>query len=462
MQFAGVRTDMDLQPIGEPVNRLIKLNDDVLPEPEAILITGITPQQTLQDGETEAEFLKFFTEEIAQNGTIFVGFNTIRFDDEFMRFLHYRNFYDPYEWQWADNRSKWDLLDVVRMTRALRPDGIKWPFAPDGSPSNRLELLTSVNKLDHQKAHDALSDVYATIAVAKLIREKQPKLFDYLLNVRDKKSIAKLVEGSEPFVYTSGRYDQEFEKTTVVATLAPHPSKAGSTLVYDLRHDPGEWLNLSVTELAERLKYTRDEAAPKALPVKPLQYNHCPAVAPMGVLDAISQKRLKLDLAIIQKNLSKLKQNIDFAARVAEAFTLNDKARAAEFVDARSSLDVDEALYDGFFDTADRNVLRVIRAAAPEDIADIATKFRDGRLRELAPRYKARNFASSLSPEEHEKWEKHRRDTLFAGGESSKLGKYFQKLAEIAQRPGLTVNQRYILEELQLYGQSVMPAALDE
>jgi exodeoxyribonuclease-1 len=162
MQFAGQRTTIDLEPVGEPVNVMIKLTPDVLPDPDAILITGITPQQTIQDGYTEAEFLRLFCEEVAVAGTIFIGYNTIRFDDEFMRFMLYRNFYDAYEWQWQDDRGRWDLLDVIRMTRALRPDGIQWPFAPDGRPSNRLEYLTTLNKLDHESAHDALSDVHAT------------------------------------------------------------------------------------------------------------------------------------------------------------------------------------------------------------------------------------------------------------------------------------------------------------
>src|SRR5437868_10494102 len=192
MQFAGQRTDMDLNPIGDPVDVLIKLEPDVLPDPDAVLITGITPQQTLADGLTEAEFLTYFYDEVVQDDTIFMGYNSVRFDDEFMRYMHYRNFYDAYEWQWCDGCTRWDLLDLVRMTRALRPEGIEWPFAPDGKPSNKLEYLASVNKLDHASAHDALSDVQASIALAKLIKIKQPKLFDYLLVHRDKRKIATL------------------------------------------------------------------------------------------------------------------------------------------------------------------------------------------------------------------------------------------------------------------------------
>jgi exodeoxyribonuclease I len=152
MQFAGQRTNMDLEPIGEPNNILIKLTDDILPEPDAVLVTGITPQKTLSDGITEYDFLRIFDSEISINDTIFVGFNSVRFDDEFMRFTLYRNYYDSYEWQWKEGRSRWDLLDVARMTRALRPDGIEWPFDTNGKPSNQLGLLTSVNKLNHDNA----------------------------------------------------------------------------------------------------------------------------------------------------------------------------------------------------------------------------------------------------------------------------------------------------------------------
>ena len=236
MQFAGQRTSLELEPIGEPVNVLVKMTDDALPSPFAIQVTGITPQMTLMDGISEAEFCKYVTEEVFTPETVVVGYNTVRFDDEFMRATMWRNFYDPYEWEWKDGRSRWDMLDVVRLTRALRPEGINWPFTEERKPTNRLELLTKLNGLSHEHAHDALSDVYATIAVAKLIREKQPKLFEYLFKMRGKNDVKKLVnlEDKKPFVYASGRYSSEHNKTTIVFPLTS--GRNGNVLVYDLRH----------------------------------------------------------------------------------------------------------------------------------------------------------------------------------------------------------------------------------
>jgi exodeoxyribonuclease-1 len=458
MQFAGQRTDLELKPVGEPVNVLIKLTPDVLPEPDAILVTGITPQQTLADGLTEAEFLKLFYDEVVRPDTIFVGFNSIRFDDEFMRFLHYRNFYDPYEWQWKDASSRWDLLDMVRMTRALRPDDIKWPFASNGKPANRLELLAKINKLDHANAHDALSDVQATIAVAKLVRDKQPDLFEYLLGLRDKKKAAELVLKGEPFVYTSGRYSSDYLHTTAAVLLGKHPQQ-DAALVYDLRHDPAPFLEMSVDEITGAWKFTKDPDALR-LPVKTLKYNRSPAVAPLGVIkDKAAQERLGLTLETVAKHLDILKKHqAAFAETVSQAVANLDAEREkAQTSLVDNQLTVDERLYEKFFDSADKQAMRVVRAAKPEELSELAGSFHDERLKSLLPLYKARNYPASLDEEERAAWDNFCAQRLFDGGPSSRLAKYFARLSELADGK-LTGQQQYLLEELQLYGQSIVPA----
>jgi exodeoxyribonuclease-1 len=450
MQFAGQRTDLDLKPIGEPVNVLIKLSPDTVPDPDAIMITGITPQATLQDGVTEAEFIKMFLEEVATPGTIFAGFNTVRFDDEFMRSLLYRNFCDAYTWEWKDNRSRWDLLDVVRMTRALRPEGINWPVGPHGEVTNRLELLTKANGLDHENAHDALNDVYATIAVAQLIKDKHPKLFDYLLKLRSKQEVKKVVQSGKTFVYTSGKYPKEFEHTTVAVMLAERPDGQGA-LAYDLRHDPTPFLNMTPDELAKAWQYTKDPEALR-LPVKTLKYNRCPAVADLAVLQvdkAETLKRLQLNLATAQTYAKQLTPV--FTDKLFAALQILDKARPA-YEDAES---VDGQLYNGFFDNADSTLMPQLVASDPEDISRFAESFHDKRLKQLVPLYKARNFPATLTSEERAVWDKHCYERLLAGGERSRLARYFARLGELADTTD--EKKRFLLEELQLYGQSIMP-----
>lgn len=453
MQFAGLRTDLNLKPIGEPENLFITLTPDILPDPDAVLITGITPQATMADGLSEAAFLRHFTDKIATPGTIFLGFNTVRFDDEFMRFMHYRNFYDAYEWQWQDGRSKWDLLDVVRMTRALRPEGINWPFDAKGKPTNRLELLTGLNKLSHEHAHDALSDVYATIEVARLIRNKQPKLFDYLLTMRDKRKVADVVDADEPFVYCSGQYASQYEKLAVVQKVGNHPRKQGA-LVYDLRHNPEQYSAMNPEQLAELWRWKKD-APEDRLPVKTLQFNKCPAIAPLGVLDEKSRERLQIDLAAVQRNRTLLEQMGDLEDRLHQAIDILDQQMQTSFLaDDRT---VDKQLYDGFFGTQDKQAMRVVRAAKPEELGDLNLSFGDKRLEALLPLYKARNFPKSLSDEERQQWEDFCKKQLIHGGQQSRMAKFLARLQEIAQKGDLTGHQEYLLEELKLYAESIMP-----
>ena len=453
MQFGGQRTDMDLKPIGKLHNILIKLTEDILPDPYAVLVTGITPQQTVAEGITEAEFLKIFTEEISIPGTTFVGFNNVRFDDEFIRYMHYRNFYDPYEWTYRDGRSRWDLLDVTRMTRALRPEAIRWPKDKDNKPTNRLELLASVNKLDHKNAHDALSDAMAAIAVARLIKSKQPKLFDFLLSMRDKQKIAKLVESGQPFVYTSGKYPGEFEKTTVAVMLAKHPKRAGA-LVYDLRYDPTDLSDLKVDKLVEAWRRRHDDPG-LHLPIKTLQYNRCPAVAPLSVLDTSSQKRLGLSVASARANMEKLSDQQDLIGRVLKAVGLMDEQQDLKFSDEHPV--VDAQLYNGFFSDADRQLSRQIHAYDPGKLLDFLPKFYDKRLKALLPLYKARNFPASLTDAERIVWEQYKHDYLITGGNDSRLARYFAKLEELKQQSKLTDKQTHIIEELRLYGKALFP-----
>ena len=446
MQFAGQRTDMNLEPIGEPYNLLVTLNDDTLPSPDALMVTGITPQKTVEEGYSEAQFAQMLSEEIFTPDTIAVGFNNIRFDDEFIRHLLWRNFHDPYEWSWKDGRSRWDLLDVVRLTRALRPEGINWPLDAKGEPSNRLELITSANGIAHENAHDALADVTALITVTKLVKQKQPQLYDYLLKMRDKKVVQQLVnlDDKKPFVYASGRYDKEFAKTTVAFPLTT--SRNGGVVVYDLRYDPTPFVGLNQEELAKKIFASWEERQAEdfvKLPVKELQYNRCPAVAPLGVLEqGDGWQKISLDLETVQKHQNILLDNPDFAEKLRSIFE-NKPA-------FKKLLDPEAQLYDGFLNDRDRLQIEAIRNADERDLADFHPEFQDERLAPLLLHYKARNFPRSLSEDDLAQWEAWRAQHLQA-----QLPGFMASLQRLA--PTATDEHQFILQELQLWVESVLP-----
>ena len=427
MQFAGQRTNLDLEPIGDPVNILVKMSEDTLPSPYAIMVTKITPQSTLMDGLTEAEFCKYVSEEIFTPGTIATGYNSVRFDDEFMRHIFWRCFYDPYEWQWKDGRSKWDLLDVVRMTRALRPEGIEWPVTEEGKATNRLELITKLNKIEHKHAHDAMSDVGALIDVTRLIKTKQPQLYNYLFKMREKRAVQQLInlEKPQPFVYSCGQYSSEFEKTSVAFPIAP--ARNSNVLVFDLRYNLDELLA---------------QAEPKFYPtVKELKYNHCPAVAPLGVLEqGDGWQKIGLTKEQIEKNKLALLAHPDF---IEQMRTENEER--PEFPPA---VDAESALYDGFLDPSDKTRCDAVRVAKLNDLADFHPDFHDPRLPELLLHYKARNFERALTESERKSWEEYRLARIKA-----KQNEYIKAIQQLAADG----KDSFILEELQLWYQSLLP-----
>jgi exodeoxyribonuclease-1 len=336
------------------------------------------------------------------------------------------------------------MLDVVRMTRALRPDSIEWPVDANGKAVNKLELLAKVNNLTHTKAHDALSDVVALIDLAKHIKTKQQKLFDYLFAIRDKKKIAELVhlKNPQPFLYTSGRYDPAHEKTTVAypVSAALHP---GSVVVYDLRYDPSPFLNATPKQLAEILFANwdaRQQAGFLPLPVKELSFTKCPAVAPLGVLDDASKNRLSIDLDSIQKHINILAANPGFADTIHEAYQLKEPYAKAS--------DVEHTLYDGFINDKDKPRINAVRNADASTLADFHPSFVDERLEELLFRYKARQFPTSLSEDEHEQWESYRAKKL-----QGLLPAYLESIERL-RRNGADA---YLLEELHLWAESIVP-----
>lgn len=409
-QFAGVRTDADFNIIEEPLVIYCRPADDYLPQPEAVMITGITPQLALEKGVNEAEFSAQIHQAFSVPGTCIVGYNNIRFDDEVSRNIFYRNFYDPYAYSWQNGNSRWDLLDVMRACYALRPEGINWPENDDGFPSFRLEHLTRANGIEHENAHDAMADVYATIAMAKLVKQAQPRLFAYLLEHRSKHKINALIDIPlmTPLVHVSGMFGAARGNTSWVAPLAWHPDNKNAVIVCDLAGDMTPLLELDADQMRERLYTRRENLLPSQspLPIKLLHINKCPVLAPAKTLLPENALRLEIDRQQCLQNLQLLRQHSEVREKVVTLYAEAEPFTPSEDVDAR--------LYDGFFGDADRATLRIIQQTAPENLPALDLRFQDPRLETLLFRFRARNYPATLDDNEQRRWLAHRQEMLSA------------------------------------------------
>jgi len=461
-QFAAQRTDMDLNPLGPPVSWYCAPADDVLPHPAACLITGITPQQAKQDGEVETEFAARILGEMAQPGTCSAGYNSIRFDDVFTRNLLYRNLRDPYEREYQGGNSRWDLIDLARMCYALRPDGIEWPMhdvpgdGSDPSPSFRLEDLTRANGIEHSGAHEALSDVQATIALARLLKRQQPRLFSWALGLRDQKTAMGLLDpvAAKPVLHTSFRIPAVRGCTTLEFPIAVLPDRPKSVVAFDLMADPRPLINEPADTIAD-LVFTPTADLPEGvqrLPLKAIHSNHVPMLAPPATLKNVDTARIRLDPELCRKHARQLKQAMaTIRPKVIEVFS-----RPFDEEGMAGGADPDQMLYSGgFFPPGDKHLMRKILAVAPQDLSSHVWSFKDQRLPLMLFRFRARNYPETLTAREREAWDQDRARRLIAPADERifSFAAFSATIAELRAARADEIPAQRILDQLEAWGQ---------
>ena len=449
-QFAAIRTDADLNEVEAPVEFFVKPADDLLPSPMATLVTGIAPQDALRDGIPEAEAFARIFEEMARPETCTLGYNSLRFDDEFIRHGLFRNFHDPYEREWRGGNSRWDLLDVMRLAHALRPDGIEWPKRDDGATSFRLEHLAAANHVRIGDAHEALSDVRALIGMARLLRRSQPRLWEHAALLRNKRHAASLLDivGMTPVLHVSQRYPASRLCAAAVLPLARHPRIDSRVIVFDLDSEPDALLDLDADAIADRL-YVRAADLPEGesrIPLKEVHLNRCPALIAWAHLRAPDFQRLAIDPGVVEARAARLR---------AAAPVLAEKVRRVYAnVAEREPADADASLYDGFIGDGDKRRCADVRATPPEALGSRDFGFQDPRLVELLFRYRARNWPDTLSVDEHARWDDYRRQRLLVDSGLSELtlDQYDAQLAELRAAHADDGAKLALLDRLQDWG----------
>ncbi|QJC33418.1 exodeoxyribonuclease I [Enterobacteriaceae endosymbiont of Donacia clavipes] len=395
-QFACIRTNINLEIIDKPIILYCKLSNDYLPEPKSMIIHNISPDLVNFKGKTEYEFASIINKIFLCPNTCILGYNNINFDDEFSRFLFYRNFYDPYDWSWKNNNSRWDILSLVRACYVLRPNGVYWPKI-DNIPIFNLEKIANINNIKNpynKNAHDALSDVYTTISVTKLIKKKQPLLYEYFLKYSNKKKLIKKIDLSkiQIFVHISSIYKNKNNNINCITPLFWHPKNKNVLISYNLINNVYNFLQIK----KNTKKYEKNIFSHIQL----INFNKSPLLIPINILRDKDIKRLKFKILFYIKNFLILKKNFFKIQKIIKYVFLNFKQK----YEKTNIYNVDGQLYKNFFPTKDLLQFKKIYDQKKININLNKFIFKDIRASILLFKYKARNFPSTLNKTEKKTW----------------------------------------------------------
>lgn len=455
VQFAAIRTDENLEEIDSGIMIYCRQSPDYLPDPGSCAVHGVIPQLANEKGLSEWEFANAVHNLMSVPETCTVGFNSIRFDDEFTRQMLFRNLFDPYSREWRNKNSRWDLIDVVRLARALRPDGIEWPTDAEGKPTNKLELITAANGIEHGDAHDALADVRATIAVARLLKEKQPKLFDYAYSTRNKRWVLSqgldLINKKE-VLHISGMYPAVHGHISLIIPLGPHPTNANGVIAYDLRHPPDDLIRLSKEDLKARI-FTSAKDLPEGtsrIAVKTIHANRCPILAPAKMLDEETAVKWQINQKQCQAHKEQLLAAPAVIEKLAWVFSQRDLLAAS---------DPDLTLYSGqFASEKDRTLMTKLHKLFQSggDLPDPQSAlFEDTRLDELYFRLIARNWPERLDSRAEQRWLAFCHSRVHQGAEGFRPITEFKKITSEMTNTAKSTEDINKIKQLEEYGEQI-------
>jgi exodeoxyribonuclease-1 len=453
-QFAAVRTDERLEALGDKHLLYCRPGPDYLPNPLSCLVHGITPQYAAEAGLSDYEFAKALRAVMLEPGTTSAGFNSIQFDDEFVRSLLYRNLFDPYEREWRNGNSRWDLIELMRAARDLRPEGMVWPEDEDGRPIFTLVALARANGIAHEAAHDAMHDVLATIDLARLLRVRQPKLYEWYWSHRTRDSLRPLVDlvDRSPLVHTAAGYTSAKGCTTLVAPVALDPENRNQLIAIDLRFDPSGIVGLEVEELRRRVFTKKSELEEERVPLTRIRLNRCPFLAPESTLSDQAAARLGIDKKLCREHLELIKEEGELLQKMVAVFDLREPAEAGEDPELR--------LYtDSFFPDGDADSFGLVHERISKEGATAAKaalyrlRFEDDRPAQMLRRLYARNFPEALDGRERAKWRSFCASRLqlppIPG--ATDLSTYGKVIAQRLESPGTPAREKGLLLELLAY-----------
>ena len=403
VQFAGVRATDDLSNIVAEANFLVALDPDVVPDPEALLVGQLSPQRLREEGVPEhlavTRMAEFFG---SDSPTLRVGYNSIAFDDEFVRYANWRNMMNPYREEWSGGNRRMDAQTLCRAASVLTPSAMpEWPVDEDGEPTYRLGRLIEAAGLDfEERAHDALSDSKATLNLLRHIRQSARRLWQVCVDCANKRHASAIATRSDSILmHVSPFYGNARRCSAPLAYVGINPTIGTRSIHVDLaaEAEPEMLLDLPADAISERL-FAKSEDGVEVSPRPPLHqvaHNAAPFLVDLTASEGMRAGAIASFLGrtipdgpnhaeVLRRHKFVVDNRREIEAKMGVVFKMPD----------REDSDAELALYQGFLSDGDGQRAGRFRDAVIAKDADGALealgRFEDDRLMVLAERFWAK------------------------------------------------------------------------
>lgn len=446
LQFAAIRTDMELNET-DRYSFNVKLRSDVIPSPYASITHRISIAES-EKGMSELSAIRHIHALLNTPGTISIGYNTLGFDDEFLRFSFYRNLLSPYSHQYANACRRSDILPFAVLYYLYKNDSLVWPEI-DGKPSLKLEYLSKENALAQGRAHDAIVDVEATVGLAKRFY-KDKDMWNYILGAFDKK-IDKERVYKLPSAFESAAGIHMNGLMTGIKFGADNLYQApvlyiGDSLPYS---NQSLWLRLDLPELTH---FNKDNISENSRVIRK-RFGESPVILPPvdRFLNRITSERIQ----IVNDNLKWLQAEKD------SFYKLINYYREFKYQDI-PNVDIDAALYqNGFMTKEEQALCNKFHHSSPDKIMEIIEKFGESPLKKLAVRVIFRNFPDQSCSDVSDEFSSYldsvnpgnNDDALidFRGGKRTTPISALEDIKEIKEKLKLDDEQKILINEIEQF-----------
>lgn len=367
LQFAAVYTDENFNEL-DRINLRCRLLPHIIPAPDALLVTRVDPNALMQEPLSHYEFARQIHARMSGWGpAVFIGHNTLKLDEEILRQTFWQNLLDPYVTS-ARGSIRADTLPILRAAHTIDPDTVKIATTENGNPSFKLDQIATMNGFNGHDAHDALGDVYATIYMARLVRERMPQVWNAMMAMADPRKAADLVEKNRMVRLLTyfGR-----PKIHDVTKVGQQPSNPKQIALFDLSRDPTPYLDLDADALLAA--FDADERA-----FRLARTNAMPTLFPIDMPGLAATEPTERDVLV--RRLDAIHGHPTFMQNVGLAL----EKRTERYGD---SPHVEEQIYSGFPSWDDKSRMQAFHRL-PDWAQRYAAigQFQDRRLRSLALR----------------------------------------------------------------------------